>query len=89
LKAVWVERAAHYDRLARYYPNFRSWTTKTTPAPLFSGADFPKLALQISDSFWDPQPLGKFQAQMVEQDRLRLVGTHHAPQHHGAAIGGR
>lgn len=71
------------------YPNFRSWTTKTTPTSLFSGADFPKLALQISDSFWDPQPLGKFQAQVVEQDRLRLVGTHHAAQPHGTAVGGR
>jgi hypothetical protein len=56
---------------------------------LFSEVDFPRLALQISDSFWDPQPLGKFQAQVVEQDRLRLVEAHHAPQPHRVAIGGR
>ncbi len=61
------------------YPNFRSWTTKTMRNPLFSGVDSQKLALQISGSFWDAQPLRKFQAQVLEQDRLCLVRPHHTP----------
>lgn len=58
-----------------------------TSTPLFSGIEVSKLALQISDSFRDLQALREFQAQMVEQDRLRLVGTDHAPQAHRVAVG--
>ncbi len=61
------------------YPNFRSYQQRRSETRLFFNNGVQKLALQISDSFCDPQPLGEFQAQVVQQNRLRLVGTHHAP----------
>jgi hypothetical protein len=70
-----VER--HARRLSEGTVTFASSAKRFRSITAISARRLRKFALQINDPFRETGPLGPFNAQVMQQDRLRPVGAHH------------